>query len=102
MNPDRLQQIQELFHAVQEGPAGQRGALLARADPGLRREVESLLARQSESLLLDRPAADAVPESVETEFPIAVAGTCLGPYRVEGGGYPAGPRGRHQDRPCIL
>ena len=84
MTPDRLLQIQELFHAVQEGSAEQRAALLARADPGLRSEVESLLARQSQSLLLDRPAVEVVPESVETEFPIAVAGGCLGPYRVEG------------------
>ena len=84
MTPERLQQIQELFHAVQEGSAEQRAALLARADPDLRCEVESLLARQSENLLLDRPAVDPSTELVETEFSIPAAGTCLGPYRIEG------------------
>jgi len=75
MTPERLQQIQELFHAVQEGSAEQRAALLARADPDLRCEVESLLARQSENLLLDRPAVDPSTELVETEFSIPAAGS---------------------------
>ena len=88
MTPDRLQQIEDLFHAVQEGSPELRSALLARADPDLRREVESLLARKSESLLLDRPAVEASVEAstelVEPGFSIPVAGACLGPYRIEG------------------
>ena len=60
-------------------------ALLARADPELRREVESLLARQSEELLLDRPAPGTSTESLEaTRIPMPIAGTSLGPYRIEG------------------
>jgi tetratricopeptide (TPR) repeat protein len=83
MSPDRLRQIEELFHAVREGPAEQREALLARADPELRRDVESLLARQNDDLLLDRPAAEAAPKLLgETETSMA-EGTCLGPYRLE-------------------
>ncbi len=41
MSPERVRQIQELYHAVQEATADQRAAILAEADPGLRREVES-------------------------------------------------------------
>ncbi|MBV9768871.1 MAG: hypothetical protein JOZ32_04815, partial [Bryobacterales bacterium] len=44
MSPDRFRQIEELYHAAREATAGERAALLAQADPGLRREVESLLA----------------------------------------------------------
>jgi tetratricopeptide (TPR) repeat protein len=84
MTPDRLRQIQELFHAVQEGSADERAALLARADPDLRREVESLLARQSEDLPLDRPAVEASTLLIEDAVVSMAPGTCLGPYRVEG------------------
>ena len=59
MSPERLRQIEELFHAVREGSAERQAALLARADPELRREVESLLGRQSENLFLDRAAVEA-------------------------------------------
>ena len=52
-------QIEQLFHAVPDGSAEERVALLARADPELRREVGLLFARQSEDLLLDRPAIKA-------------------------------------------
>ncbi|HEY2012594.1 MAG TPA: hypothetical protein VGH38_03785 [Bryobacteraceae bacterium] len=51
MTPDRLRQIEELFHAVRERPAVERAALLAKADARLRREVESRLAREGENLL---------------------------------------------------
>ena len=59
MTPDRLQQIEELYHSAQEAASDERAALLEQADPELRREVESLLARQSDRLLLDRSALDA-------------------------------------------
>ena len=39
------EQIAELYHSVRESPADGRAALLAQADPELRREVESLLGR---------------------------------------------------------
>jgi hypothetical protein len=53
MTADRLQQIEELYHSVREASADQRAALLDRSDPELRREVESLLARQDDRLILD-------------------------------------------------
>jgi len=39
MTPSRWQQIEELYHAVQECEPSGRAALLALADPELRREV---------------------------------------------------------------
>jgi len=56
MTPDRLQQIEELFHSAREASSGERAALLQQADPGLRCEVESLLALQNDHLILDRSA----------------------------------------------
>jgi TolB-like protein/Flp pilus assembly protein TadD len=73
MNPDRLQQIEELYHSVRESSTDRRSALLAQADPELRREVESLLARQDESL----PTLDVPTMTVK------YSGTRLGPYQVD-------------------
>ncbi len=74
MTPDRLRQIEELYHSARESSAGRRAALLAQADPELRREVESLLARQDKSL----PALD-----VRT-MTVMQPATRLGPYQIEG------------------
>jgi serine/threonine protein kinase/tetratricopeptide (TPR) repeat protein len=83
MTPDRLRQIEQLFHAVREGSVEHRAALLMRADPELRREVESLLARQADDLLLERPALDVSTQLVASSALMPAAGTLLGPYRVE-------------------
>jgi serine/threonine-protein kinase len=83
MNPERLRQIEELYHAAHEREPGERESFLAQACPGddeLRREVLSLLARDSAG----GPMARAVKE-------IAAAllkrdewepGTKVGPYRI--------------------
>jgi tRNA A-37 threonylcarbamoyl transferase component Bud32/tetratricopeptide (TPR) repeat protein len=84
MTPDRFRQIQELFDAVQEGSAEERSGMLARADPDLRSEVESLLALMSEKLLLDRPVVKAITQWMDTESPTITDGTRLGPYRIDG------------------
>jgi TolB-like protein len=73
MDPVRLQQIADLYHSVRESAADRRAALLAQADPELRREVESLLAREDESL----PALDPLTVT------LMEAGIRLGPYQVE-------------------
>lgn len=83
MTPERLRQIEELFHAVQKRTADERAALLAEAEPGLRDEVESLLARQQDSLILDRPALEET-RLRESNSSAIFAGRLLGPYRVEG------------------
>jgi eukaryotic-like serine/threonine-protein kinase len=84
MNPERFQQIEELYHAAREGTAAERLALLSQADPELRREVESLLAVESGGEFMERPAFQNAPELLEdltgNEW---TAGTRLGPYQVE-------------------
>jgi eukaryotic-like serine/threonine-protein kinase len=85
MTPERLRQIEELFHAALERPADERAALLAEAEPELRHEVESLLARRQENLLLDRRPVAASPQWPEnTGTSMLTVGMQLGPYRVEG------------------
>ena len=73
MTPDRLRQIEELYHSARESSADRRAALLAGADPELRREVESLLALQDDSL---PPLDSRTITSVQS-------GARLGPYRIE-------------------
>ena len=84
MSPERLRQIEELYHAAREGTAEQRAALLARTDPELRRQVELLLSDPGGCEFLDRPAIQNAPElladSIVTGF---AAGVSLGPYRIE-------------------
>ncbi len=84
MTAERLQQIEELYHAAREGSAEERAALLARADPELRREIESLLSQSTGGRFLDRPAIQAalhlLEDSGATEL---AAGASLGPYRIE-------------------
>ena len=84
MNSERVRQIEELYHAARECTAEERAALLAQADPELRREVESLLMEQAGGDLLDRPAFRNAPHSTEdvtlTRFD---SGAHLGPYRIE-------------------
>jgi hypothetical protein len=52
----RWHQIEELYHAARECDPAERDALLARADPDLRREVESLLAQDTADLALSQPS----------------------------------------------
>ena len=73
MTPDLLRQIEELYHSVRESSQERRATLLAQADPEIRREVESLLARQSESL----PSLDVRTVTVMQ------SGARLGPYHLE-------------------
>jgi eukaryotic-like serine/threonine-protein kinase len=82
--PERFRQIEELYHAAREATAGERAALLARADPELRRELESLFAQRAGDEFLDRPAVENASELLEDAAVTAVAaGACLGPYRIE-------------------
>ena len=59
MTPERLSQIQELYHAARQREPEQRTAFLAGAcegDEDLQREVESLLAADpSSACFLDEP-----------------------------------------------
>src|SRR5271170_4932681 len=84
MTPERFQQIEELYHASRERSADERAALLAKIDPELRREVESLLAQRSGGEFLDRPAIQNAPQLPgDSTVTALTAGACLGPYRLE-------------------
>jgi len=63
--PDRWRQIEELYHSARERGVG----VLEGSDPELRREVERLLAQDSDGQILDRPAADLLEEFTATELP---------------------------------
>jgi len=84
MSPERFQQIEALYHAAREGTSEQRAALLARADPELRRQVESLFAQADSGELLDRPAIQNTPELLgDCTVTELSSGACLGPYSIE-------------------
>jgi serine/threonine-protein kinase len=92
MTPDHWQKIEALFHAASECPPRHRAALLEQAEPDVRREVESLLARQGGEGPLDACAADLL-ESADVAVPGTSPplramrlepGIALGPYTVLG------------------
>ena len=84
MTPERFRQIEELYHAAREGTADERAALMAQADPELRREVESLLTGPPGGEFLDRPAIRNAPHLLEDSTLTGLtSGACLGPYRIE-------------------
>ena len=91
MTPERLRQIEELYHSAREREPNERGAFLAEAcsdDEELRREVESLLAQcDSEGPpggLLAQPAIEVAANLLAEEtVPPLTAGTQLGPYKIE-------------------
>ena len=83
MTPERFRRVEALYHAARGRTAGERAALLADADPELRREVESLLAQRAGDFL-ERPALQNDPQLPEdsTLAGLTVDGS-LGPYRIE-------------------
>ena len=84
MTPERFREIEELYHAARDCTADERAALMAQADPELRREVESLLIEPEGGEFLDRPAIRNAPHLLEDSTLTGLAsGACLGPYRIE-------------------
>ena len=84
MSSDRFRLIEALYHAAHEAPAEERAALLARADPELRHQVESLLSERTGAEFLDRPAIEHALDLLEGPVPAALeAGARLGPYCVD-------------------
>ena len=63
MSPERWRQIEELYQLVQERAPADRGALLAEADPEVRREVEAMLAQDASGEVLDRGSEDLLTDS---------------------------------------
>jgi eukaryotic-like serine/threonine-protein kinase len=78
LTSERWRQIEELYHSARE----RGGEALAGADPEICREVERLLAQDSESgdKLLDQDAADLIADTADAQL---TPGTQLGPYKIE-------------------
>jgi tetratricopeptide (TPR) repeat protein/tRNA A-37 threonylcarbamoyl transferase component Bud32 len=84
MTPERFRQIEELYHAACEADADQRAALLAQADPELRREVEGLLLERTDGEFLNWPAIQNAPHLLEDSTLTGLTpGVRLGPYEIE-------------------
>jgi serine/threonine-protein kinase len=83
MTPDRWRQIGELYHSARERGVG----VLADTDPELRREVERLLAQDSDGRILDRPAVELLEEFTATERapggPLGFAGQTVSHYNIQ-------------------
>jgi serine/threonine protein kinase len=85
VTPERLREIESLFHDARERPAAERDEFLARAcagDSELRREVESLLA-QAPVGVIDTPVGALVAGLVTPRAPRLAPGSSVGPYRIE-------------------
>jgi Tol biopolymer transport system component/predicted Ser/Thr protein kinase len=85
MTPDRFREVEELYHAALEGTPEQRAALLAQAEPELRREVESLMREHADGEFISQPAIRNAPQLLDDPtLTIFTPGASLGPYRLEG------------------
>ena len=85
MTPERLREIEMLFHEARERTPAERDAFLARAcgdDATLRREVESLLA-QPLAGVIDAPVGALVAKLVTPSAPRLAPGSSVGIYRIE-------------------
>jgi serine/threonine protein kinase len=84
VTPERLRQIEELYHSAREREPNERAAFLAQAcrgDEELRQELAQLLAQHaSGDNILDRPAADLLASSTVAQL---TTGTQIGPYKIE-------------------
>ncbi len=86
MTPSRWQEIESVYHAALKRPPAQRGAFLAEkcaGDQDLLREVESLLAQDSNAPILDEPPWAGLT-ALDSTLSIMTPGTQLGPYKIEG------------------
>jgi serine/threonine-protein kinase len=84
MTPDRWQRVSKLLEQVLEQPQGARDRFLRDScgdDAALRGEVESLLAREDASLVIDRPVWGMAGAVLDPE-PLLRPGRHVGPYRV--------------------
>ena len=83
MTPERWQEVEELYHAALQLPAGEREDLLAQADPDLRNQVEILLAQPSAGSPLDHPAWQGIaPGPDEPDSQTLAQGHKLGHFEI--------------------
>lgn len=87
MDPERWQQLKEIFEAALDVDASRRAAFLEKAcrtDPSMRREVEALIKSQGGDSFLEKPAYKEVPELFDSGLDEALVGNRLGPYAITG------------------
>jgi len=85
VTPERLREIERLFHEARERTPAERDAWLAHGcadDPMLRREVESLLA-QPPAGMIDAPVSAIVAALIMPPAPRLAPDSLVGPYRIE-------------------
>ena len=81
MTPEQLRQVEELYLAARELQGEQRAALLAKAAPDVRQEVEAMLTQPSAATVLEHPAWEGMPESSPA---LSIGpGMVLSHYRIE-------------------
>src|SRR5215510_1115580 len=86
MKAERWQQVEQLYHSALEREADQRTAFLAAAcagDDSLRREVETLLAHQSQAEnLLETPVMEIAAKALADDRTGSMTGQSLGSYQI--------------------
>jgi len=85
MDPDRWRKVAGLYDAAMDREPAVRDAFLSEAcadDADLRREVESLLAQEHTSIVVDQQVHE-VAAAVLRDLPRLDPGTAIGPYRVD-------------------
>src|SRR5262245_31517343 len=86
MNPERWRQVEQLYHSALEREDDQRTAFLAEAcagDHSLRREIESLLAHQSQAdHLLESPVMEVAAKALADDRTGSMTGQSLGSYQI--------------------
>jgi serine/threonine protein kinase len=88
MSPDRFREIEDLYQSARKASASAQAALLARADPELRREVELLLSQPTGGGFLDRPVMENTPQLLDDSTGTVTvtelaSGARLGPYQIQ-------------------
>jgi serine/threonine protein kinase len=86
MQPDRWQQVEELYHAALERPLESRAEFLRAAcgeDEDLYREVESLLGFNSQAEnFIEQPALEVAANAVAADHAESVIGKRIGNYQI--------------------
>ena len=85
MSDDRWERVADLYQAAQERAPEERLAFVRQAsdnDSGLRREIESLLAQDEKTVVLDRPIAAAAGSLLADNAGVQ-PGNLIGPYRID-------------------
>jgi Tol biopolymer transport system component len=86
VRPERLREIETLFHEARERPPAEREAFLAGAcadDPTLRREVESLLAQPNNDGLLNVPAMVIAAQMMTSPRDSILTGRRIGAFQID-------------------